>query len=81
MDGTLDSLSVAQLLLPTEIAVSGKLSLPLSNHVEISETDRQTFEFSSQQNLDYLHQMTNGWLMGKTGYEMGSYKNLAVCHD
>lgn len=34
-----------------------------------------------QQNLDYLHQMTNGWLMGKTGYEMGSYKNLAVCHD
>ncbi|GAA6016613.1 hypothetical protein JCM11491_006018 [Sporobolomyces phaffii] len=33
-----------------------------------------------QQNIDYLHQMTNGWLQGKTGYEMGSAKNLAVCH-
>ncbi|GAA5920242.1 hypothetical protein JCM1841_000438 [Sporobolomyces salmonicolor] len=32
-----------------------------------------------QQNLDYLFQMTNGWLLGKTGYEMGSWKNLAVC--
>ncbi|GAA5931236.1 uncharacterized protein JCM15063_001416 [Sporobolomyces koalae] len=34
-----------------------------------------------QQNMDYLHQMTNGWLMGRTGYDLGSYKNLAVCHD
>ncbi|GAA5901259.1 hypothetical protein JCM5296_005306 [Sporobolomyces johnsonii] len=34
-----------------------------------------------QQNLDYLFQMTNGWLLGKTGYEMGSWKNLAVCEQ
>ncbi|KPV75851.1 glycoside hydrolase family 23 protein [Rhodotorula graminis WP1] len=32
-----------------------------------------------QNNLDYLYQMTNGWLMGRTGYEMGSYHNLKVC--
>ncbi|GAA5883314.1 hypothetical protein JCM16303_006685 [Sporobolomyces ruberrimus] len=30
-------------------------------------------------NIDYLYQMTNGWLLGRTGYEMGSAKNLAVC--
>ncbi|BGP22793.1 hypothetical protein Rt10032_c08g3654 [Rhodotorula toruloides] len=34
-----------------------------------------------QQNLDYLTQMLNGWLMGRTGYELGSYKNLAVCDN
>ncbi|GAA5996174.1 lytic transglycosylase domain-containing protein [Rhodotorula paludigena] len=32
-----------------------------------------------QNNLDYLFQMTNGWLVGKTGYELKSYNNLAVC--
>ncbi|BGP30049.1 hypothetical protein JCM10296v2_001801 [Rhodotorula toruloides] len=34
-----------------------------------------------QQNIDYLYQMMAGWLMGRTGYELGSAKNLAVCHD
>lgn len=34
-----------------------------------------------QQNLDYLFQMTGGWLLGRTGYEMGSIKNLAVCKE
>ncbi|BGP53887.1 hypothetical protein JCM8202_006080 [Rhodotorula sphaerocarpa] len=33
-----------------------------------------------QQNLDYLFQMLDGWLLGRTGYERGSFKNLAVCH-
>ncbi|GAA5848558.1 hypothetical protein JCM8547_004551 [Rhodosporidiobolus lusitaniae] len=32
-----------------------------------------------QNNLDYLFQMTNGWLIGKTGYELKQYANLAVC--
>lgn len=32
-----------------------------------------------QQNLDYMHQMLNGWLQGKTGYELGSIGNLDVC--
>ncbi|GAA5872559.1 hypothetical protein JCM3774_006851 [Rhodotorula dairenensis] len=32
-----------------------------------------------QNNLDYLYQMANGWLLGRTGYELGSFKNLAVC--
>lgn len=32
-----------------------------------------------QQNLDYLYQMLNGWLLGKTGYSMGSLQNLNVC--
>lgn len=30
-----------------------------------------------QNNLDYLYQMLNGWLLGKTGYEMKTYNNLA----
>lgn len=34
-----------------------------------------------QQNLDYLYQMLNGWLLGKTGYEMGSIGNLDVCGE
>ncbi|KAI5479624.1 glycoside hydrolase family 23 protein [Pseudohyphozyma bogoriensis] len=34
-----------------------------------------------QNNLDYLHQMLNGWLLGKTGYEMGSYNNLKMCSN
>ncbi len=29
--------------------------------------------------MDYVHQMLNGWLQGKTGYEMGSIGNLDVC--
>ncbi|GAA5872556.1 hypothetical protein JCM3774_006850 [Rhodotorula dairenensis] len=32
-----------------------------------------------QNNLDYLYQMTNGWMMGKTGSEFGHFQNLAVC--
>ncbi|GAA5845670.1 hypothetical protein JCM9279_006067 [Rhodotorula babjevae] len=32
-----------------------------------------------QQNLDYLEQMLSGWLLGRTGYERGSYHNLKVC--
>ncbi|SCV69129.1 BQ2448_2149 [Microbotryum intermedium] len=32
-----------------------------------------------QQNLDYFQQVLNGWLLGKTGYTMGSIKNLANC--
>lgn len=28
---------------------------------------------SAQPNLDYMHQMLNGWLQGKTGYELGKY--------
>ncbi|KAM0755750.1 lysozyme-like protein [Meredithblackwellia eburnea MCA 4105] len=32
-----------------------------------------------QQNLDYLYQMLNGWLLGKTGYDIGSIQNLKVC--
>ncbi|GAA5978100.1 hypothetical protein JCM10908_004229 [Rhodotorula pacifica] len=34
-----------------------------------------------QNNLDYLHQMLNGWLLGRTGYDLGTFKNLAVCHQ
>ncbi|SCZ97652.1 BZ3500_MvSof-1268-A1-R1_Chr4-3g07337 [Microbotryum saponariae] len=33
-----------------------------------------------QQNLDYFEQVLNGWLLGRTGYTMGSMKNLANCH-
>ncbi|GAA5970722.1 hypothetical protein JCM3765_007616 [Sporobolomyces pararoseus] len=33
-----------------------------------------------QQNTDYMFQMTGGWLLGRTGWKMGSNKNLAVCH-
>ncbi|KAG9073931.1 hypothetical protein FS749_014560, partial [Ceratobasidium sp. UAMH 11750] len=34
-----------------------------------------------QQNLDYIHQMCNGWMQGIDVYAtgMGSYFNLAVC--
>lgn len=32
-----------------------------------------------QNNLDYLEQMLSGWVMGKTGYSLGTYNNLAVC--
>ncbi|GAA5968193.1 hypothetical protein JCM11641_003764 [Rhodosporidiobolus odoratus] len=31
-----------------------------------------------QNNLDYLYQMMNGWLLGRTGYELSHYNNLAV---
>ncbi|KAL8293122.1 hypothetical protein RQP46_000816 [Phenoliferia psychrophenolica] len=34
-----------------------------------------------QQNLDYLYQMLNGWLLGKTGYTLGSVKNLHSCSN
>lgn len=26
-------------------------------------------------------QMFNGWVLGRTGYELGSYQNLRVCRD
>lgn len=32
-----------------------------------------------QNNLDYLHQFLNGWMLGKTGYELGSFGNLDSC--
>jgi len=36
-----------------------------------------------QQNLDYIHQMCNGWMQGLDVYAdgMGSYFNLAVCDN
>ncbi|GAA6009043.1 hypothetical protein JCM10207_004075 [Rhodosporidiobolus poonsookiae] len=34
-----------------------------------------------QNNLDYLYQFLNGWVTGKTGYELGTYKNLNVCKN
>jgi len=35
-----------------------------------------------QNNLDYLHQIVNGWLQGRNAYEagMGKYFNLDICH-
>jgi len=33
----------------------------------------------TQRNLDYLHQLFNGWLQGVDGSEMGTYNNLANC--
>ena len=27
----------------------------------------------------YLYQMLNGWLLGKTGYDLGSFGNLKKC--
>lgn len=36
---------------------------------------------SCQNNIDYVQQMLNGWILGRTGYELGSAKNLAVCGD
>ncbi|GAA5953100.1 hypothetical protein JCM10213_002635 [Rhodosporidiobolus nylandii] len=32
-----------------------------------------------QQNLDYLHQMLNGWLLGLDGSQLGTERNLDVC--
>lgn len=32
-----------------------------------------------QQNLDYLYQFVNGWAIGKTGYSLGTFKNLDAC--
>ncbi|GAA6039108.1 hypothetical protein JCM8097_005329 [Rhodosporidiobolus ruineniae] len=32
-----------------------------------------------QNNLDYHHQMLNGWLLGRDGSQLGTVKNLAVC--
>ncbi|WVO18409.1 hypothetical protein L204_106126 [Cryptococcus depauperatus] len=34
---------------------------------------------AAQNNLDYLHQVCNGWLLGKSGYDLGSYFNLKSC--
>lgn len=42
-------------------------------------TERRYDACPLMQNLDYLHQMTNGWLMGRTGYDMGSIQNLRWC--
>ncbi|WVQ75836.1 hypothetical protein IAR50_005469 [Cryptococcus sp. DSM 104548] len=33
----------------------------------------------AQNNLDYLHQFCNGWMQGKSGYNLGTYLNLASC--
>ncbi|ODO07820.1 hypothetical protein I350_03399 [Cryptococcus amylolentus CBS 6273] len=38
-----------------------------------------TGECSAQNNLDYLHQFCNGWMQGKSGYNLGTYLNLASC--
>lgn len=27
----------------------------------------------AQNNLDYLYQFTNGWMQGKSGYDIGQY--------
>lgn len=32
-----------------------------------------------QNNLDYLYQMTGGWLLGLDGYSKGKDQNLAGC--
>ncbi|KAK4057881.1 hypothetical protein OIO90_001100 [Microbotryomycetes sp. JL221] len=32
--------------------------------------------WSCQQNMDYLHQMVNGWFQGIEGYKMGTIRNL-----
>ncbi|WVQ98292.1 hypothetical protein IAU59_005415 [Kwoniella sp. CBS 9459] len=33
----------------------------------------------AQNNLDYIYQYCNGWMLGKSGYELGSYFNLKHC--
>ncbi|BEI82533.1 hypothetical protein CcaverHIS002_0304010 [Cutaneotrichosporon cavernicola] len=33
----------------------------------------------AQPNLDYMHQMLNGWLQGKAGYELGKWFNRNDC--
>ncbi|ODO08558.1 transglycosylase SLT domain-containing protein [Cryptococcus wingfieldii CBS 7118] len=38
-----------------------------------------TGQCSAQNNLDYLHQFCNGWMQGKSGYNLGTYLNLASC--
>ncbi|KAL7413362.1 glycoside hydrolase family 23 protein [Mrakia frigida] len=32
-----------------------------------------------QNNLDYLHQLTNGWMQGFNGNNFGTYFNLRTC--
>ncbi|WVQ79815.1 hypothetical protein IAT38_001915 [Cryptococcus sp. DSM 104549] len=34
---------------------------------------------AAQNNLDYIHQFCNGWMQNKSGYELGTYFNLANC--
>ncbi|WRT64544.1 uncharacterized protein IL334_001476 [Kwoniella shivajii] len=34
---------------------------------------------AAQNNLDYIHQYCNGWMQGKSGYELGTYFNLKHC--
>jgi len=33
----------------------------------------------AQNNLDYLHQLFNGWIQGRNGYSLGTYFNLKGC--
>lgn len=43
------------------------------------ENMKNQYGCASQQNLDYMTQFLNGWIQGKNGYDLGTYKNRASC--
>lgn len=44
-----------------------------------SRATNQQYGCHSQNNLDYLFQLLNGWTQGKEGYKMKVYNNLGSC--
>lgn len=67
-------------LSPT-LSLAPSLPRPLPRHLFHTLATAHPLSRSPRSSVDYLYQMTNGWLLGRTGYELGSYKNLAVCSN